>query len=284
MIIQRTEQQPNAVGNISPESDDSDVLNLGVSVTLNDDLRRTLVAEDDEISKSLKKLMEATNVETKIQEQALKDHTHANNEMNELKTNAAETLDVMKTNEQFRLGLESTLKSQIKSSKNPQDPDSVSPAKEDVCMDEEGRENVAPTAPTSLSAIRKAYSKHCDFKRELNGEVETYTKVLCSLRDEKKAVKESNVAAGRQENGLEQKWAKLVSDISYQQQECEKEGKRIVALQASKEAFLARQKELAKQEKELVSRIGKRVYFSAVLPTNLTPAYFLSIYRTRLCR
>lgn len=60
------------------------LLEFGTSVSVNDELRRTLVAETEDLQHSIQTIKEAIGVETKVRQQLMKDQSHAATETQEL--------------------------------------------------------------------------------------------------------------------------------------------------------------------------------------------------------
>ena len=88
-------------------------LSWGSSVNLNEDLRRTIRGEIDEIESSISSLQTNVQGEEKIATQLIKDLSHAKTEITNLRRGAADDLDNAIINEQIRSRLGETLKNEV---------------------------------------------------------------------------------------------------------------------------------------------------------------------------
>ncbi len=88
-------------------------LSWGSSVNLNEDLRRTIRVEIDEIESSISSLQTNVQGEEKIATQLIKDLSHAKTEISNLRRGAADDLDNAIINEQIRSRLGETLKNEV---------------------------------------------------------------------------------------------------------------------------------------------------------------------------
>jgi hypothetical protein len=91
------------------ETYDSGILNFGTSVSVNDDLRRSIVIEVQEIEANSNKLKEQLNLESKLQHDLANNHTHANKELSGLNQSATDIVDTLCVNMQILQGIETTM-------------------------------------------------------------------------------------------------------------------------------------------------------------------------------
>jgi hypothetical protein len=90
----------------APSSADSGILSFATSTSANDERRRSIVSDDEEIDKSCVKILDFTKLEQNTGEQGMKDRSHGYNGNSALFRGSSEMRDSLNMSDQVRLGLE----------------------------------------------------------------------------------------------------------------------------------------------------------------------------------
>lgn len=106
---------PNNHSITATGTDDSEswIMDFGMSANVNDDLRRTIRAEIEDIDASIQQIQVGIQNEQRTAEQLAKDASHAHAEMASHQRGAAELMDSASMNEHIRLNLEKTLQDDL---------------------------------------------------------------------------------------------------------------------------------------------------------------------------
>jgi hypothetical protein len=179
-----------------PSSVDSGILSFGTSASANDERRRSINSDVDEIDKSCSKILDFTKLEKNIGEQGMKDRSHGYNENSALFRGASEMLASLIMSDQVRLGLEETLKGKLACKLNPQDSGGISFDNENNGV-QQGRDNESspPTEYQSIHSIQnnnRVNSIECD---ELSVSFKQGARVLVASLAKKRAVEEKVAAS-----------------------------------------------------------------------------------------
>jgi hypothetical protein len=97
---------PNSTEN---DTYDSGILDFGTSVSVNDDLRRSIGIEIQEIEANSNKLKDNLNSESNLQQDLVNNHAHANKELAGLNQGASDIVDTLSMNMQILHGLKATM-------------------------------------------------------------------------------------------------------------------------------------------------------------------------------
>ena len=136
------------------------LLSWGSSVTVNEDLRRTIRSEIAEIETSIESLQGQIKNEDRISAQLAKDFSHARAEMAELRRSAADELGSAIMKDQVRTRLKSSLRSELMSPTTVISLDSIAPkASNDASQEEDNAVDKAPATTAEYLEQRAAEVK-----------------------------------------------------------------------------------------------------------------------------
>jgi hypothetical protein len=179
-----------------PSSADSGILSFGTSASADDERRRSIMSDTEEIDKSCVKILDFTKLEKNIGEQGMKDRSHGYNENSALFRGSTETRDSLNMSDQVRLGLEETLKGKLVCKLNTQDSDGISFDNENNGVQQDrNKENSPPTEYRSIHLIQNDQRHNLGELDELFISWQQGSRVLRALVAEKRAVEEEVAAS-----------------------------------------------------------------------------------------
>lgn len=168
------------------------IFQFGHSVGFNDEMRRTAVAETEEIEKASSQLSNAINLEEKLRVQSLKDRSHAAKEMDGFLRTRKEALERLAMDSEVLRGLAHTLSNQF--STNNVD-DSI---ESNDSRSEEGFDNVHSLLEMKHfieSASKKAITFR-DHLKEINQNLLSQAELVGSLNNEAEVVEKRILSQG----------------------------------------------------------------------------------------
>jgi len=150
---------------------DPGILEMGTSVTVNDELRRTLAAEIQEIDTAVTKLNENISKEESIKGEQVKSKARAENEMASIRQEAAENVEKLTMCEHMFSGFATTFSKEIAVNEN----------------DTESKVSDA----SSIAGVKKAFAKNCDAAANASEAMKKHTTVCRDLMNTKKETTET---------------------------------------------------------------------------------------------
>ena len=191
------------------------LLSWGSSVNVNEDLRRSIRTEIEEIDASIDDLQGNIKNEDRASAQLAKDFSHARAEMAELRRSAADRLDGETMKDQVRTRLKASLRSELMSPTSVVSSGSATPLETTNDPSQEGNESDASRKDKPPSTTGGAY---------LQQRATELKELACSIAAEKEALLQSkaekndhecqtNAVLGRIETG------KLVDELTASQRE-----------------------------------------------------------------
>jgi hypothetical protein len=239
-----------------PSSVDSGILSFGTSASANDERRRSINSDVDEIDKSCSKILDFTKLEKNIGEQGMKDRSHGYNENSALFRGASEMHDSLIISDQVRLGLEEMLKGKLACKLNPQDSDGISFDNENNAV-QQGRDNESshPTEDQSIRSIQNDHRVHLIEANEFDISWKQGARVLGASLAKKRAVEEKVAASLAQTKAARtlDRLAKEKENNKVYQNTLDEAIQRKNFVKANLEAARARNKQLEIEERGAVS-------------------------------
>lgn len=144
---QQQQQQRQPASTTGTAAIDPGILEMGTSVSVNDEMRRAIISETVEIEAVCTKLAADVNTEDSSAAELQKSKGHADGEVSDLLQGATESMESVHMNEQIFRGLKTTLESEILL---VQPPTTATRTTVHTTMP-----NVVPPSPTSVFAIQK---------------------------------------------------------------------------------------------------------------------------------
>ena len=177
------QEMMNETGNNA--GDDSGILQLGSSASFSDELRRSTVAETEEIAKASEQLSHGITLEEKIQSQAEKDRSNSAKEMQSHISSEKEALERLTMDNGVVDGLITTLNTELLMQ----------------AIDSEGTRK-GRSFPTKLSALstRKRVESLRDQIDDIQKSLICQAEAVLSLKEEAEKMESSTAIAGLEES------------------------------------------------------------------------------------
>jgi chromosome segregation ATPase len=195
------------------ESIDPGILAFGTSVSINDDLRRCIGVEIQEIDSICAKLKEDTSRESNICDDLVKTKSHAINEVQTLDQGASDIVDNLNMNVQILAGLDKTVNTAL-----APDTNNIKEGQE-----ENPSRHESGVYFGSLQSIRDGQKERRDEMNELRTWFDSKGKQVKKLRHDVKSIRESRNAVDLMNGELEKTLAASdhLIDNAKRELECE---------------------------------------------------------------
>ena len=233
---------------------DAGILAFGTSVSVNDDLRRSIQSDIEEIDKNISKIKDEIASEQKIGEELRKTRFHALKEARSQHQVATENLEMLTMHQEILRRLQNTYEVEIAARSSGTKNGGASPKGDADSMDVEN--NNANLPPTTLTVeklkegIREVDAELQSWKESFKATAQLYAEQLAQKKEYENAAAE--IRRRIQSDQLEERLKQLTVKIQDAVKDKEAELKRTSALKAHNEAVLKRIELSKKAELELV--------------------------------
>jgi hypothetical protein len=250
---------------------DHGILDLGTSVKVNDDLRRSLETEMQLIDENTTKLKKQITNEHAISNELSKTKSRANKEVAGLRQGAIEGVESITMNERVFGGLQKTFRTELRDSTNSQDA-----MMDGATNDKENKQQ--ENLPPSIPFIKKTQKNNDIEASRIYGGIENQSKIVHAFVNKKKEIREDvkSVLAVMETDQLESRLTKEKQNTKAAEETIGVELKRSATIKSNLATLKARNAEMKKQIEEMV-----RCYtlFAVYLPagcfvTNVTRTFF----------
>mmetsp|Transcript_4176 Transcript_4176/g.8973 ORF Transcript_4176/g.8973 Transcript_4176/m.8973 type:complete len:520 (-) Transcript_4176:328-1887(-) len=187
---------------MAEQEGDDGIFQFGSSVSCNDELRRSAVADTEEIEKECAKVSESIRFEEDLRFQTEKDCSHARKEMDNLLQSAKDAHERLGMNDEILRGLFSTLKTELSSNDLYSLSPSTTSGTDSTLLDlttEEGSLDSTPSNTVSVIALKKFTETTEKHVNSLRMQIENIQKSISSETEAMKALVEE---AGKVEEGI----------------------------------------------------------------------------------
>lgn len=229
-------------GNNDTTNVDPGILAFGTSVSINDDLRRSISNEIQEIDSNCTKIKDDINIESKIQDELSKGKVHANNEIAALCQGVIDANDALHMNTQILHGLANTLQTEIASHRSNPEHTTESDNNE--------------VDSTSLEYIRKGQMSRSKRLVELKSSIISKVNQLNEMNIKKKEIQESSeIISMKIDEELEMPLTKAIESTLHAQRILDSEISRIHSMNVNVVAATERVEAMKKKLENKVRMI-----------------------------
>ena len=203
--------------------EDQAILDFGSSVHVNDELRRSIVSETEDLQQDIHKFKDAIASESKINQQLLKDKSHATAETQDLHRSSKEVHDrLTMLHSKFFPELQRTLQ-QLTSDEDKLVGTNVGTADGDYAMRDADATDENETLPAAEEAEEREVHPHsvkeiARIGKDLSEKLEMLKSYLDEVQDATDSIRIRRTQVVAQQQGVAQKVQELQSELSTSQE------------------------------------------------------------------
>lgn len=232
---------------------DGGILSFGTSVSVNDDLRRSIELEISDIDSSAKKIMEEVNVEKEVERELRKGFEHATKETRSIVEQVSQHMESLEVNQHLLKDLKTTFDLEIMST------DDIDMNKRCQTQGIDRKVVDCESSPTfsvdgSLVCIKKNSIKIDNAIQDYKQKVQQHSASIRTLAEKKQQVLDDTIEQRRrlEAENLSSRQEQLITQTGKAHEEFESETMRAASLKAELQKSEERQQVLEKESARLV--------------------------------